>query len=69
MDLDDIDSLTDEQISNYQEVLTRELNRRLRISSIPQQLRELIADARAGGEIPDDSLRAVFEEAMSADID
>ncbi|WP_147272070.1 hypothetical protein [Brachybacterium alimentarium] len=69
MNLDDIDSLTDEQISNYQEVLTGELNRRLRIASIPQQLRELVADARTGGEIPDNTLRSVFEDAMNANID
>ena len=69
MNLDDIDSLTDEQISNYQEVLTGELNRRLRIASIPQQLRELVADARTGGEIPDNTLRSVFEDAMNTDID
>lgn len=69
MDLDDIDSLTDEQISNYQEVLTGELNRRLRIASIPQQLTDLIRDARAGGEIPDATIREIFEDAMNADID
>ena len=69
MDLDDIDSLTDEQISNYQEALAVELNRRLRIASIPQQLRELVADARTGGEIPDSTLRSVFEDAMNTDID
>ena len=69
MNLDDIDSLTDEQISNYQEALTGELNRRLRIASIPQQLRELVADARTGGEIPDNTLRSVFEDAMNTDID
>ena len=69
MDLDDIDSLTDEQISNYQEALTGELNRRLRIASIPQQLRELVADARTGGEVPDEDLRDAFEDAMNTDID
>ena len=69
MNIDDIDSLTDEQISNYQEALTGELNRRLRIASIPQQLRELVADARTGGEIPDNTLRSVFEDAMNTDID
>lgn len=69
MDLDDIDSLTDEQISNYQEALAVELNRRLRIASIPQQLRELVADARTGGEVPDEDLRDVFEDAMNTDID
>ena len=69
MNLDDIDSLTDEQISNYQEVLTGELNRRLRIASIPQQITDLIRDARTGGEIPDATIREIFEDAMNTDID
>ena len=65
----DVTKLSDQEISNYQEVLTGELNRRLRIASIPQQLRELVADARTGGEIPDNTLRSVFEDAMNTDID
>ena len=69
MDTNSISSLSDEQINNYQNALAGELNRRLRVVTIPQQLTDLIRDARAGGEIPDATIREIFEDAMNADID
>lgn len=69
MDDDNLDSLTDGQLEDLRQGVSTELNRRLRIASIPTQIRDTIRDARAGGEIPDATIREIFEDAMNADID
>lgn len=71
MRLSDIDlgELTTEQLNALQRDVSTESNRRLRVAAIPSQIRDVIADARAGGEIPDETIRRVFEEAMGAPTD
>ena len=68
MEIGDLESLTDAQISNYQRALGAEENRRLRVAAIPAQIRDLIVDARRGGELSEREIRDAFESAMSADI-
>ena len=68
MEVGDLESLTDAQISNYQRALGAEENRRLRVAAIPAQIRDLIVDARRGGELSEREIRDAFESAMSADI-
>ena len=71
MRLSDIDlsELTTEQLNALQRDVSTESNRRLRVAAIPSQIRDVIADARAGGEIPDAMIREIFEDAMNTDID
>ena len=66
--MEDVNTLTDEQIGEYQTALTVELNRRLRVAAIPQQIKTIVADARRGGELSDAKIREAFEAAMSEDV-
>lgn len=67
--MEDVHEWSDTRIAEYQQALSAESNRRLRVAYIPTQIRDLIRDARAGGEIPDATIREIFEDAMNADID
>lgn len=67
--IDDIGSLSDDRISEYQKALMVEVNRRLRLAAIPRQIREVVLDARRGGELSDDKIRAVFDGAMTEPLD
>lgn len=62
----DLSELTTGQLEALQRDVSAEVNRRLRIAAIPSQIRDAVADARAGGEITDATIRRVFEDAMSA---
>lgn len=46
-----------------------EMNRRLRLTAIPRQIREVVLDARHGGELSDDKIRAAFDSAMAEPLD
>ena len=61
--------MSDTAIENTRRDLVNEANRRLRIASIPAQIRDTIREARTGGEIPDATIREIFEDAMNANID
>ena len=65
----DVTELSDQEISERQNALSAEANRRLRVVYIPQQISEIVRDARAGKELSDTEIRDVFETAMNADID
>ena len=65
----DVTELSDQEISERQNALSVEANRRLRVVYIPQQISEIVRDARAGGELSDAQIREIFEDAMNADID
>ena len=69
MDDMNLGDLTSEQLDALQRDVATEANRRLRIASIPNQIRDTVTDARLGGEIPDATIREIFEDAMNADID
>ena len=64
-----IDSMSDADLENVKIQLENESNRRMRIAWFPGQLRQMVLDARAGGEIPDATIRGIFEDAMNANID
>ena len=65
----DVTKLSDQEISERQNALSAEANRRLRVVYIPQQISEIVRDARAGGELSDAQIREIFEDAMNANID
>lgn len=65
----DVTKLSDQEISDHQAALSAEANKRLRAVYIPQQITEIVRDARAGKELSDTEIRDVFEAAMNADID
>ena len=65
----DVTKLSDQEISDHQTALSAEANKRLRAVYIPQQITEIVRDARAGKELSDTEIRDVFEAAMNADID
>ena len=69
MEIDHIDSLSDAEISECQRALMAEANRRLRLTAIPRQIREVMLDARRGGELSEDKIRVAFEDAMTAPLD
>ena len=65
----DVTKLSDQEISDHQAALSAEANKRLRAVYIPQQITEIVRDARAGKELSDTEIRDVFETAMNTDID
>ena len=64
-----VDNLTDAELEEMSEILSEESNRRLRIAWFPGQMRQVVLDARTGGDVPDATIREIFEDAMNADID
>ena len=58
-------TLTDHEIAVLQQDLANVHQRRMRIESFPGQLRMVILDARTSEEIPDVTIREIFEGAMA----
>lgn len=69
METADIKNLSDENLREIQNALTREANQRARVAYFPDQLRGVVVDARREAHTPDATIREIFEDAMNANID
>ena len=69
METADIKNLSDDNLREIQDALAREANQRARVAYFPGQLRGVVVDARREAHTPDVTIREIFEDAMSADID
>lgn len=64
-----IDDMSDEEIAEAQDELSRVQNLRMRAAHFPDQLATVVQDARREGFVSDARIRDIFEDAMNADID
>ena len=67
--LDNVEDMSDGEIAEAQDELSRVQNQRMRVAYFPGQLTDVVLDARKEKHTRDERIREIFEDAMNANID